>query len=289
MWYSWDDAIEKVQEVGKLPHNYFTTRPFRTGVPLPSSQLPQFGPIRYSQDTVCPQSDDLQDEDRGERPPMSADNVAERIDIQVHGSRDDTTGKLPDLIDSTLVPGSANPGSSGSQAPNKNDVLPPDNDESRTPRRTVAEATDPGDSEVQVTVSNNVAEGSSISPSAGDEPTVLRKTVPPDTDYNIFAQAAENGAQAISSSLERQGRPAVVDHGGQGMVDTEGTAADSGQDIHTASDNISSEILEHPDRRVAGIRLSRLGDGVGGDGVSGRAGWNPTNDPNSLRVHWFRP
>ncbi|KAK7019711.1 hypothetical protein VNI00_017988 [Paramarasmius palmivorus] len=217
------------------------------------------------------------------------DSVAESIEIQVHGPQDDIMGGLPNPAGDVLIPGSANPGDSGLQAPNENDALPPDNDESRTPRRTVAEVTNPGDSEVQVTFSNSVAEGLSISPLAGDEPGVLREDVPPDTDLDIFAQATEDGTQAASSSFEGQGRPAVVDHGGQGIVDNEGTATDSGQETHTVSDNSSLVILEPPDHRVTGTSPSRQGDGVGGDGVSGRVGWNPTNDPNSLRVHWFRP
>ncbi|KAK7024275.1 hypothetical protein VNI00_016441 [Paramarasmius palmivorus] len=217
---------------------------------------------------------------------MPTDNVAERIDIQVQGPHDDTTA---DLTDGTLVPGSADPGGSGLQALNENNALPPDSDEPRTPRRMVAEGTNPGDSEVQVMASNSVTEGLSISSSAGDEPGVLRKAVPPDTDTDRFTQAPENGAQAASLSFEGQGGPTGFDHGGPGIVDTGGTAADSGQDTHTVSDNISLAILEPPDLRAAGIRSSHQGNNVGSDGISGRIGWNPTNDPNALRVYWFRP
>ncbi|KAK7030296.1 hypothetical protein VNI00_014218 [Paramarasmius palmivorus] len=216
---------------------------------------------------------------------MPTDNVAERIDIQVQGPHDDTTA---DLTDGTLVPGSADPGGSGLQALNENNALPLDSDEPHTPRRMVAEGTNPGDSDIQVAASYGVTEGVLVS--AGDnEPAVLRKAVPPDTDTDRFTQAPENGAQAASLSFEGQGGPTGFDHGGAGIVDTGGAAADSGQDTHTVSDNISLAILEPPDLRAAGIRSSRQGDGVGGDGVSGRLGWNPTNDPNALRVYWFRP
>ncbi|KAK7016200.1 hypothetical protein VNI00_018965 [Paramarasmius palmivorus] len=286
--YDWQDAIQKVQGVGKLPVNHFAPLPRRDEDPPPSSQLPQLEPIRYSQHTVDPQPDSPRDED-GERPPSPAGNV-ENIEIQVHGSQNDTTGEIPELADGTLLPGSTNPGDSGSPAPNENDALPPDSNEPHMSRRTVAEGTNPGDSEVQVTASNSVAEGPStrISPSAGDESTVLGEGIL-DIDPDHFAQATVDGAQVASLSFERQGGPAAVDHRAQGIVDTEGTAADSGQDTHTVSDNISLAILEPPDLRVTSTNSLRQGDGVGGDGVSGRIGWNPTNDPNLLRVHWFRP
>ncbi|KAK7030297.1 hypothetical protein VNI00_014219 [Paramarasmius palmivorus] len=279
IWHSWDDAIEKAQEVGKLPNDYFAPFPDEDEDPHPSFQLPQLEPIRYSVDTVRPQSDNPQNED-GERPPSRAGNVEESIEIQVHGSQNDTTGKLLELADGTLLPGSADPGDSGSRAVDEDSALPPDNDD---PARTLADGTNPGDSDIQVAASQGVAEGVSVPLSAGDdELAVLR--VPLDTDPDCLAQATEGGAQAAPSPLEGQGESAGVNHGGQGIVDTGGTAADSGQD--TVSD-ISLVILEPPDHRVAGISSLRQGDS--GDGISGRIGWNPTNDPNTLQVHWFQP
>ncbi|KAK7030320.1 hypothetical protein VNI00_014242 [Paramarasmius palmivorus] len=100
VWYYWGGAIQKVQDVGKLPDDYFVPLPRWDEDPHPSFQLPQLEPIRYSEDTVCPQSDNPQNED-GERPPSRAGNVKESIEIQVHGSQNDTTGELPELADGT--------------------------------------------------------------------------------------------------------------------------------------------------------------------------------------------
>ncbi|KAK7030322.1 hypothetical protein VNI00_014244, partial [Paramarasmius palmivorus] len=284
IWYSWNGAIEKVQKVGKLPDNYFAPLPGEHEDPPPSSQLPQIEPIRYSVDTVCPQSDNPHNED-GERPPMPAGNV-ENLEIQVHRSHGDTTSRIASLADGT--PSSIGPGDSGSQAVDEDSALPPDNG---TSARALAGGTNPGDSDIQVAASQGIAEGVSVPLSAennDNEPAVPREAIPPDTDTDHFAQATQDGAQATPLPLEGQGESAGVDHGRQGIVDTGGTAADSGQDADTVS-NISLVILEPPDHRVTGTSPLHQGDGVGGDGVSGRVGWNPTNDPNALRVHWFRP
>ncbi|KAK7024274.1 hypothetical protein VNI00_016440 [Paramarasmius palmivorus] len=53
----WPSAIRKVQEVGKLPDNYFAPLPWFNGDLPPSSQLPQLEPIRYSVDTIGFHSD----------------------------------------------------------------------------------------------------------------------------------------------------------------------------------------------------------------------------------------
>ncbi|KAK7016202.1 hypothetical protein VNI00_018967, partial [Paramarasmius palmivorus] len=283
IWYHWRNAIQKVQEVGKLPDNYFTPLPECHEEPPPSYQLPQLEPIRYSQDTVRPQSNSPRDED-GERPPSPAGNV-ENLEIQVHGSHGNTTSGVTNLADGT--PSNIDPGGSSSRLVIEDSpVLLPDNG---NPARALADGTNLQDSDIQVVVSQGVAEGMSVPLSAGDdELAVLREAVPLDTDPDHLAQDTEDGDQAVSLSSEEQGRPAEFDHGGQGIVDNEGTAADSGQDTRTVSDNISLALLEPPDHRVTGTSPLRQGDGVGGDGVSGRVGWNPTNDPNSLRVHWFR-
>ncbi|KAK7024279.1 hypothetical protein VNI00_016445 [Paramarasmius palmivorus] len=282
--WGWIGTLKKVQNVGKLPDDYFAPLPERNEDPPPSSQLPKLEPIRYSQDTICPQSDNPRDAD-GARPSLPAGNVEESIEIQVHGSQE---VELPDLADAALVSNSANQGGSSSQVVNEDSALLPDNDD---PARAIAEGTNPGDSDIQVEVSQGVTEGVLVPLSAGNndnEPAAPREAIPLDTDPDHLAQAAEDVAQAISLPFEEHGEAAGIDHGGQGAVDTGGTAADSGQDAHTVSDNISLAILEPPGR-VTGIRSSCSGDNVGGDGVSGRVGWNPTNDPNSLRVHWFRP
>ncbi|KAK7017070.1 hypothetical protein VNI00_018710 [Paramarasmius palmivorus] len=285
--YGWQHVIEKVQEVGKLPDDYFAPLPEGHEDPPPSSQLPQLEPIRYSQDTVHPQSNSPRDED-GERPSSPAGNV-ENLEIQVLGSHGNTTSGIPDIADAALIPSSANQGGSSSQVLNEDSAFLPDNG---TSARAVAEDTNPQDSDIQVAVSQGVAEGVSVPLSAGNndnEPAVPSEAVPPDTDPDRFAQATKDVAQAVSLPLEEHGEPAGVDHRGQAIVTTGGIAADSGQDIHTVGDNISLAILEPPDHCVTGTSPSRQGDSVGVDGVSGRVGWNPTNDPNSLRVHWFRP
>ncbi|KAK7030317.1 hypothetical protein VNI00_014239 [Paramarasmius palmivorus] len=223
---------------------------------------------------------------------MPAGNV-ENLEIQVHGSHGNTTSRIDNLADDTLVPSCANQGGSGPQVLDEDSpALLPDNGNLA---RALADSTNLQDSDIQVAVSQSVAEGVSVPLSAGNNdngPTVPKEAKPLDIDPDHLAQATEDVAQAISLPFEEHGEAAGADHRGQGIVAAGGIASgDSGQDIHTVSDGISLAILEPPGR-VTGIRSSRSGDSVGGDGVSGlsgRVGWNPTNDPNSLRVHWFRP
>ncbi|KAK7019710.1 hypothetical protein VNI00_017987 [Paramarasmius palmivorus] len=226
--YYWEDAIQKVREVGKLPNDYFAPLPRWGEDPPPSSQLPQLEPIRYSQDTIRPQSNNPQNKD-GERPPTPAGNV-ENLEIQVHGSQDNITGELPDLADGTLVPGSANPGSSGSQALKENDVLPMENDELRTPRRMLVEGT-------TVTASDSVAEGSSVpSLARDDEFAVPREVVLPFVAKpGRFTQVtdSEDSAQASSSPFEVQGKGAGYELGL--------AAVDKSSAMHSENDAEASE------------------------------------------------
>ncbi|KAK7024457.1 hypothetical protein VNI00_016308 [Paramarasmius palmivorus] len=283
----WLEAIQKVQRVGKLPDDYFAPLGPRRGEDLPPSVQPlQLESIQYSLDTVRPQPDDPGDEDEeSSLSHPSTDNVEKSIEIQVHRPQIDTTGEVPDLAGDTLIPGSADQGGSGLQAINESDPLRTDNGGPGAPRRTVAEGAEPNHPNNYGAQAAEVVHLSA----RDDEPAVPTEAVSPDTDPDQFTQATEDGAQATSSSLERQGEPAGVDHGEQGIVNAEDITADFDRGVHTVSDNISLVILEPPDLRVAGTGSSRQGDSEGGDGVSGRIGWNPTNDPNDLRVHWFRP
>ncbi|KAK7030308.1 hypothetical protein VNI00_014230 [Paramarasmius palmivorus] len=192
---SWQYAIKKVQEVGKLPDDYFAPLPRYDEDPPPSFQLPQLEPIRYSQDTICSQSDNPQNED-GERPPTPTGSV-EKIEIQVHGSHGNTASRVSSLAGGTPI----DPGGSGTHPVNENSALPPDSDD-RATVGTIAGGINPGGDE-QVIASKGVARGSPIPLSAGyNESAVLREDVPPNTDQGHLAEATDGDVQAVSSLLE---------------------------------------------------------------------------------------
>ncbi|KAK7013609.1 hypothetical protein VNI00_019475 [Paramarasmius palmivorus] len=170
-WTTWQGAIQKVQEVNKLSDDYFAPLPCRNEDPPSSSQLPQLEPIRWSLDTVRTRPDNPQIEYEA-RPTVQ--NVEDNIDIQVLGSRGNTTSEI---VNDSL----------GSHP------LLPDNDEPLATKSVTGPA-NPGDSAARV--AESITEASSIPLSAGeDDPGELSGVVASDTDQNHLEQAAEDGSQ----------------------------------------------------------------------------------------------
>ncbi|KAK7030312.1 hypothetical protein VNI00_014234 [Paramarasmius palmivorus] len=256
--WGWQDAIQKVQEVGKLPNDYFAPLP-RWDEDLPCTfQPPQLEAIRYSVDTVHPQSNDPFDEEKESslsHPPV--DNVDESIEIQVHRSQLDITGEFQNPAGDTLIPGSANQGGIGYHAVDEDSALLLDNDEPRT----VVEGTNlsPDDSGAQAVESASAAHVVALS-AGDDEPTLLREATPPDTDPDRPTQPNEDAARNIDSPLE-EGKRVRDDHEEQATVGSQGTADHS----------FSQDQGEYREQRRDGGR-----------------GWNVVNDPDRLRMHWFR-
>ncbi|KAK7051410.1 hypothetical protein VNI00_004910 [Paramarasmius palmivorus] len=279
-WWLWVKVIEEAQEAGKLPLGYFVPLPECHEDPPPLTQLPQLEPIRYSVDTVRPRSDSPQNEVAQNLPSPMA--VAERIDIQVHGS---SVNENAHLADDTLIPSSANQGASGLQAIAKSSLPPSGAYGAASSRRTIARDTNPEGFEVQV--AEIVAKGSSVPLSAGqDEQTA---TVPPDDDQGCHAQATEYFVQDVSSPSAGDGYEEQENVGTEDITTNlnQDTPAGSGS-TRAVNDDLSQIFDKYPVVRCdAGTSQgdNTKQEDVRGNGALGRVGWNPTSDPNALRVH----
>ncbi|KAK7030307.1 hypothetical protein VNI00_014229 [Paramarasmius palmivorus] len=251
----WQAAIQKVQEVSKLPSNYFAPLPEGREHPPPSSQLPQLEPIRYSQDTICPQSDNPQNKN-GERPPSPAGNV-ENLEIHVHRSHGDTTSRIINVADST--PSSINPGGFGSQVVNENSALPLDNS---NPARALAGGTNLQDSDIQVAASQGVAEGVLVSLSVGDKASAVpREATPPDTDPEGPMQVTEDGIKAVSlPPLEEQHEGARDQHGLEAINKSSALQSENDADTSGGAATVGTNHSDRP-QEVAECLLAPLSAG----------------------------
>ncbi|KAK7017557.1 hypothetical protein VNI00_018571 [Paramarasmius palmivorus] len=188
-----------------------------------------------------------------ESPPLA---VVESIDIQVQvcGSRGNATSEIANLADNVLVSSSAKRGSwiQGYTLP----------------LESVAEGTNvaplsAGEDEQNGAVPQDTGQDRPMSTQAIVGVAPAFSTTPHISDTTV-AGSTPSGTEHISSESQ------VFESTGERVPDNEEGGLGS---VHTVRTSASGYQANHAEE---------LQD-------EGRVGWNPTNDPNLLRVYWLRP
>ncbi|KAK7051412.1 hypothetical protein VNI00_004912 [Paramarasmius palmivorus] len=288
----WVNAVRKVQEVGYLPPDCFVPLPKKDEDPPPSVELPQLKPIRYSIDTYQAY---LADTSRSnyprneveERTPSPVYDVAENIDIQVHGgdSRNEVAVLADDtsLLSSVIQGGHADSGSQLVQDTDEGYPLPAELDaawdvHSQSVASSVCGASN--SSHEDHTRSGLVRHGTGgdsnqHTSNVGDSPLGLGRFT------STSRETVPGGINQDDSRLE------AAEDTNEGFFSRAGAheqLAGAGYDERPNMDDYPEDYTS-----PSGYRVNHVEQDAGGNGMSCRVGWNPTNDPNTLRVQWFRP
>ncbi|KAK7051411.1 hypothetical protein VNI00_004911 [Paramarasmius palmivorus] len=304
--WGWESAIEKVQEVGKLPPSYFAPLPARDENPSSSTQVPSLEPIRYSGDTVRPQG---------------------HVTITVNGSPTWSESEATPLVMLSKI-GTGNMGHTDSVIDYSNNTSPMSGvlENSRSWAR-MSQTSDegcpllPGEhtgfdvqrqsvSSSGRSTSNWIHEdhaGSGSMPTLSDDnrqplspsnssgfQSISKEMVPSEIDRDVHELQATQNASEDLPLLEHELGDTDGDEG-RSMIETGNNPKDYARPRSTRR-NISLAILVPPNNRHRRVDASPSGyptiqveQDVGGNRITDRVGWCPTNDPNTLRVQWFHP